>query len=98
MANDTLEIIAREIGLLKAKDELDYANTKRLEILIKMQRLILNTPTEIIQIEDQVYTDKEVLRTIKKKTPKKKVTKKVTKKKASNGKTKKRATRAKTSS
>jgi len=102
MANDSLEIIAREIKHLKEKKKLDYADTKRLEILIKMQRLILNTPTEIIQIEDQIYTDNEVLRAIKKKPVKKRKTpikKKVTKKKAtSNGKKKKASPRAKASS
>ena len=114
MANDSLVIIAREISHLKDKKKLDYADTKRLEILIKMQRLILNTPTEIIQIEDQVYTDLEVLRRIEKDkkekekqlkarqkaAKKKKLTKKkVTKKKAtSNGKKKKASPRAKSSS
>ena len=108
MANDTLEIIAREITHLKDKEKLDYADTKRLEILIKMQRLILNTPTEIIQIEDQIYTDNEVLRSIKKdkkakeklqKARKKATKKKVTKKKVTiNGKKKKASPRAKTSS
>ena len=109
MANDSLDIIAREISHLKKKDKLDYADTKRLEILIKMQRLILNTPTEIIAIEDAVYTDNDVIRVIekdkkakekklkaRKKTVKKK---KVTKKKVtSNGKKKKASPRAKSSS
>ena len=64
MSNDSLDIIAREISHLKKKDQLDYADTKRLEILVKMQRLILNTPTEIIAVEDVVYTDREVLSVI----------------------------------
>lgn len=85
MGNDSLDIIAREINLLKEKKSLDYADTKRLEILIKMQRLIHNTPTEIIQIDEDIYTDGEVLRAIKKKVVKKRkpaVKKKPVKKKA----------------
>lgn len=108
MANDSLVIIAREITLLKEKKSLDFADTKRLEILIKMQQLINNSPTEIIKIEEDIYTDNEVLSAIKKTTPKpikKKVVrkkaptkKKVTKKATTNGKKKKTTTGAKSGS
>ena len=94
MSNDSLDIIARQIKLLKEKKELDYSDTKRLEILIKMQRLILEKPTEIIRQDDEIYTDLQVLRAIKKQKPKEK---KVTKKKATNGKKKKTTSRSSTS-
>lgn len=75
--SDDLDIIDREIKKLKEMENLDWTDTKRLEILIKMKRLLLNQPTEIIQ-EDYNYTDREVLSVIKKgkkadgkKTPKK---------------------------
>lgn len=89
MSNESLDIIAREITNLKSKTTLDYSDTKRLEILIKMQRLILNTPTEIIRIEDDIYTDHEVMQVIKKKVKLNKVT---------NGKTKKATSRKKSGS
>lgn len=62
---NTLDIIRGEIEELKSRSKtsgLSYAETKKLETLVKIKNLVLEKPTEIIRNDyDESYTDKEVL-------------------------------------
>lgn len=60
---DTLSLIKREIETLKEKSlnsTLDYTDTKRLEILIKMDKLIYESKEKVDISADDEYTDEEV--------------------------------------
>ena len=86
----TLDIIATEIEELKVRSKdggLSFAETKKLETLIKIRNLIYLQPTEIVRNEyDDQFTDKEVLKFLQdniKDAAKKKISRKRAKSKTS---------------
>ena len=60
-----LAIIDREIARLKNLDELTYADTRKLETLMKTKQLILDRPRSSIKEQWNDITDKQILATIK---------------------------------
>lgn len=57
----TLEIIQREINTLSAKTDLSFVDTKRLDILVKLQHSIVNQPKKDgDEFDDLDYSDEEI--------------------------------------
>ena len=62
-----MEMVRHEIAALQEKQltsKLDFLDTKRLEMLLKMDRQLRNTPEENEKIDDAEYSDEEVERFI----------------------------------